>query len=119
MKFLIIDDERAIRTSFADLMMIEGYEIDQAEDGAVGVAMAEKEHYDLIFCDVKMPNMTGQEVLDALTEKGIDSPVIMISGHGGIETAVECIKKGAFDFIEKPFTGPNMNRLFIAIRNAT
>ncbi|MCQ2115639.1 MAG: sigma-54 dependent transcriptional regulator [Bacteroidales bacterium] len=119
MKFLIIDDESTIRTSFASFMEIEGHETDQAEDGRIGVEMADKEHYDLIFCDVKMPNMTGQDVLDALTEKGIDSPVIMISGHGGIDTAVECIKKGAFDFIEKPFTGPNMNRLFIAIRNAT
>ncbi len=119
MKFLIIDDESTIRSSFASFMEIEGHEVDKAEDGAKGVEMADKEHYDLIFCDVKMPNMTGQEVLDALAEKGIDTPVIMISGHGGIDTAVDCIHKGAFDFIEKPFTGQNMNRLFIAIRNAT
>ena len=116
MKILIIDDERAIRFSLSEILADEGYEVDTAEDGAIGVEMAEKEKYSVVFCDIKMPNMDGLEVLDAFREKGIDAAVIMISGHGDISTAVECIKKGAFDFIQKPL---DLNRILITIKNAT
>lgn len=116
MRLLVIDDERSIRNSLKEILMDEGYEVDVAEDGATGCAMAEKEKYNAIFCDIKMPNMDGLEVLDKLNEEGIDSAVIMISGHGDIDTAVECIKKGAFDFIQKPL---DLNRILITIKNAT
>ncbi len=116
MKLLVIDDERSIRNSLKEILMDEGYEVDVAEDGAVGCAMAEKEKYNVIFCDIKMPNMDGIEVLDKLNEDGVDSAVIMISGHGDIDTAVECIKKGAFDFIQKPL---DLNRILITVKNAT
>ena len=99
MKLLIIDDERSIRNSLKEILMDEGYETDVAEDGAKGIEMALKEKYSVIFCDIKMPNMDGIEVLERLIAEGVDSAVIMISGHGDIDTAVECIKKGAFDFI--------------------
>lgn len=116
MRLLVIDDERSIRNSLKEILMDEGYEVDVAEDGAAGCAMAEKEKYSAIFCDIKMPNMDGLEVLDRLNEEGVDSAVIMISGHGDIDTAVECIKKGAFDFIQKPL---DLNRILITIKNAT
>ena len=117
MKILIIDDERFIRNSLSDLVSVFGYDVETAEDGQQGLAMAVKEHYDAIFCDIKMPNMNGLEVLDGLREQGVDSAVIMISGHGDIDTAVACIKKGAFDFIQKPLQ--DMNRIQITLRNAT
>ena len=117
MKILIIDDERFIRNSLSDLVSVFGYDVETAEDGQQGLAMAVKEHYDAIFCDIKMPNMNGLEVLDGLREQGVDSAVMMISGHGDIDTAVECIKKGAFDFIQKPLQ--DMNRIQITLRNAT
>ena len=116
MKLLIIDDERSIRNSLKEILTDEGYEVDVAEDGAIGCEMAEKEKYNAIFCDIKMPNMDGLEVLDRLHQDGVDSAVIMISGHGDIDTAVECIKKGAFDFIQKPL---DLNRILITIKNAT
>ena len=117
MKILIIDDERFIRNSLSDLVSVFGYDVETAEDGQQGLAMAVKEHYDAIFCDIKMPNMNGLEVLDGLREQGVDSAVIMISGHGDIDTAVEGIKKGAFDFIQQPLQ--DMNRIQITLRNAT
>lgn len=116
MKILIIDDERSIRNSLKEILMDEGYEVDVAEDGVQGCEMAEKEKYSVIFCDIKMPKMDGVEVLSKLNEAGIDAAVVMISGHGDIDTAVECIKKGAFDFIQKPL---DLNRIFITIKNAT
>ncbi len=116
MKILVIDDERSIRNSLKEILLDEGYDVDVAEDGLQGVEMAEKEKYSVIFCDIKMPNMDGIEVLGKLNEAGVDSAVIMISGHGDIDTAVECIKKGAFDFIQKPL---DLNRIFITIKNAT
>lgn len=116
MRLLVIDDERSIRNSLKEILMDEGYEVDVAEDGATGCEMAEREKYSVIFCDIKMPNMDGIEVLDRLNEEGVDSAVIMISGHGDIDTAVECIKKGAFDFIQKPL---DLNRILITIKNAT
>lgn len=116
MKILIVDDERAIRNSLSEILSDEGYNVEVAEDGPTGIEMAEKERYDVIFCDIKMPNMEGTEVLEKLRKDGIDSAIIMISGHGDIETAVECIKKGAFDFIQKPL---DLNRILITIKNAT
>jgi len=116
MKILIVDDERAIRNSLKEILMDEGYEADVAEDGPSALEAASKERYDVIFCDIKMPGMEGTEVLEKLVEEGIDSAVVMISGHGDIQTAVECIKKGAFDFIQKPL---DLNRILITIKNAT
>ena len=105
MKILIIDDERSIRNSLKEILADEGYDVDVAENGALGCQMVDKEKYSVIFCDIKMPEMDGMEVLDKLNEMGVDAAVVMISGHGDIDTAVECIKKGAFDFIQKP-SGP-------------
>ena len=116
MKILIIDDERSIRNSLKEILMDEGYEVDVAENGVIGCTMADKEKYSVIFCDIMMPEMDGTEVLDKLTEMGIDSAVVMISGHADITTAVDCIKRGAFDFIEKPL---DLNRILITIKNAT
>ena len=116
MKILVVDDERAIRNSLKEILTDEGYEVDTAEDGAAAIGLAEREHYNLIFCDIKMPNMDGIEFLGKVAEAGLDSAVVMISGHGDIATAVECIKKGAFDFIEKPL---DLNRILITIKNAT
>lgn len=116
MKILIIDDERSIRNSLKEILADEGYDIDAAENGMEGISMVEKEKYSVIFCDIKMPEMDGIEVLDKLESMGLDTAVIMISGHGDIDTAVECIKKGAFDFIQKPL---DLNRILITIKNAT
>ena len=115
MKILIVDDERSIRNSLKEILSDEGYDVDVAENGVSACAMVEKEKYDVIFCDIKMPEMDGVETLTHLTAMGIDSAVVMISGHGDIDTAVECIKKGAFDFIQKPL---DLNRILITIKNA-
>ncbi len=116
MKILIIDDERSIRNSLKEILVDEGYDVDLAENGAQGCAMVDKEKYSVIFCDIKMPEMDGMEVLDRFNKMGIDAAVVMISGHGDINVAVECIKKGAFDFIPKPL---DLNRILITIKNAT
>ena len=116
MKILIIDDERAIRNSLREILSDEGYEVEVAEDGAEGLKVATAAHYDVIFCDIKMPVMDGTEVLAKLAEEEVDSAIVMISGHADIGTAVDCIKKGAFDFIEKPL---DLNRILITIKNAT
>lgn len=116
MKVLIVDDERAIRNSLKEILVEEGYDVDVAEDGLIALQMVDKEKYNVIFCDIKMPNMDGEEVLEKFIDKGIDSAIVMVSGHGDIETAVRCIKKGAFDFIQKPL---DLNRLLITLKNAT
>ena len=116
MKILIIDDERSIRNSLKEILLDEGYEVDVAENGAQGCEMVDKEKYSVIFCDIKMPEMDGMEVLDRFNQMGIDAAIVMISGHGDIAVAVECIKKGAFDFIPKPL---DLNRILITIKNAT
>ena len=116
MKILIIDDERSIRNSLKEILSDEGYDVDVAGNGHEGISMVEKEKYSVIFCDIKMPEMDGMEVLDKLIQMGTDAAVVMISGHGDIDTAVECIKKGAFDFIQKPL---DLNRILITIKNAT
>lgn len=116
MKVLIIDDERSIRNTLKEILEFEGHEISLAADGKEGLEMALAGNFDVIFCDIKMPGMDGVEVLEKLVENGVDSSVVMISGHGSIDTAVECIKKGAFDFIQKPL---DLNRILITLKNAT
>ena len=116
MKVLIIDDEKAIRNTLKEILEFEGHEISLAADGVEGLSMATAESFDVIFSDIKMPNMDGMELLDKLSESNVESSVIMISGHGSIDSAVECIKKGAFDFIQKPL---DLNRILITLRNAT
>ena len=116
MKVLIVDDERAIRNSLKEILEMENYQAETAENGADACTKAEKEKYDAIFCDIKMPGMDGIEVLQKLIADGVESPIIMISGHADINTAVDCIKKGAFDFIEKPL---DLNRILITLKNAT
>lgn len=115
-KILIIDDERAIRRALREILEFENFEVDEAEDGQQGVEKATSTDYDLIFCDIKMPKMDGMEVLEALKNAAIEVPVIMISGHGNVDTAVQAIKKGAFDFIEKPL---DLNRILVTVRNAS
>ena len=114
-KILIIDDERSIRRALKEILEFEEFEVDEAENGKEGLEKARAELYDIIFCDIKMPLMDGMEVLEAFQKEKIDSPVIMISGHGNIDTAVQAIKKGAFDFIEKPL---DLNRILVTVRNA-
>ncbi len=115
-KILVIDDERAIRNTLKEILEYEKHEVDLAEDGISGIELFQKNNYDVVLCDIKMPQMDGIEVLDQLQNHSAEVPVIMISGHGNIDTAVEAIKKGAFDFIEKPL---DLNRILITIRNAT
>ena len=116
MKVLIVDDERAIRYSLKEILEMENYQVELAENGLEGLQKAQKEKYDAIFCDIKMPEMDGIELLGKIIEEGIESPVVMVSGHADINIAVECIKKGAFDFIEKPL---DLNRILITLKNAT
>ena len=112
---LIIDDERPIRASLREILEYEGHTIDEAEDGADGVIAAQKKQYDVVFCDIKMPKMDGIDVLDMFKKKSILAPVIMISGHGTVETAVQALKKGAFDFIQKPL---DLNRILLTLKHA-
>jgi len=114
-KILVVDDERSIRNTLKDILEYEKYEVDLAEDGIKALDKVKTANYDIILCDIKMPGMDGIEVLEKLVEYIPDTPVVMISGHGNIDTAVESIKKGAFDYIEKPL---DLNRLLITIRNA-
>jgi two-component system nitrogen regulation response regulator NtrX len=114
-KILVIDDERSIRNTLKDILEFEKHQVALAENGKLGLEAAQNSIFDLIFSDIKMPEMDGIELLVHLKEREIDVPIIMISGHGNIETAVECIKKGAFDFIEKPI---DLNRLLVTVRNA-
>jgi DNA-binding NtrC family response regulator len=113
-KILIIDDERSIRSTLREILEYEKYQVDDAADGAEGLQCVDKDKYDVILCDIKMPKMDGIDVLKAILQK-TDTPVVMISGHGNIETAVECIKLGAYDYIAKPL---DLNRLLITLRNA-
>jgi DNA-binding NtrC family response regulator len=114
-KILVIDDERSIRNTLKDILEYEKYEVDLAEDGNKGLEKIKSAEYDVILCDIKMPGLDGIEVLERLVVLAPDTPVVMISGHGNIDTAVDSIKKGAFDYIEKPL---DLNRLLITIRNA-
>jgi len=112
---LVIDDEKSIRSTLKDILEHEGFNIEVASNGPEALELFSKSQFDAVLCDIKMPGMDGIEVLEKLQKIAHDVPVIMISGHGTIDTAVEAIKKGAFDFIEKP---PDLNRLLITIRNA-
>ncbi len=114
-KILVIDDERSIRNTLKDILEYEKYEVDLAEDGTKGIEKIRSAEYDVVLCDIKMPGLDGIEVLERLVVLAPDTPVVMISGHGNIDTAVDSIKKGAFDYIEKPL---DLNRLLITIRNA-
>lgn len=112
---LIIDDEKAIRKTLSEILSYEGYKIEEASDGEEGLKKFKERAFDVVLCDIKMPKLDGLEFLDKAREANPDVPVIMISGHGTIETAVEAVKKGAYDYISKP---PDLNRLLITIRNA-
>ena len=112
---LIIDDEKAIRKTLTEILSYEGYKIDEASDGEEGLKRFSEKAYDIVLCDIKMPKLDGIEFLEKAKEINGDVPIIMISGHGNIDTAVEAVKKGAFDYISKP---PDLNRLLITLRNA-
>ncbi len=112
---LVIDDERSIRNTLKDILEHEEYSVEVAENGHQALDILQQKHIDLILCDIKMPQMDGMEVLQQVMNDYSSIPVIMISGHGDIETAVECIKKGAFDFLQKPL---DLNRILITLRNA-
>lgn len=114
-KILIIDDEKAIRRTIKEILEFEKYVVDEAEDGQQGLDMALKGGYDVILSDIKMPKLDGMELLTKLMVQGTDSALIMMSGHGNIETAVDAVKKGAYDYLAKPI---DLNRLLVTIRNA-
>jgi len=112
---LIIDDEKAIRKALTEILSSEGYKIEEAADGEEGLKKFRDKVYDVVLCDIKMPKLDGIEFLQKAGDANPDVPIIMISGHGNIETAVDAVKKGAFDYISKP---PDLNRMLITIRNA-
>ena len=114
-KILIIDDEKSIRRSLREILEYEKYEIEEAQDGLEAIEFCKEKKYDLVLCDIKMPKIDGIETLQKIMEIYGDVPVVMISGHGNIDTAVEAIKKGAYDFISKPL---DLNRLLITVKNA-
>jgi len=116
LKILVIDDEKSIRNTLKDILGFEGYHVELAENGMEGIGLVQTTDFDIILCDIKMPEMDGIEVLQQIRKIKPESTVVMISGHGTIDTAVEAIKKGAFDFIEKPL---DLNRLLITLRNAS
>ena len=116
MNILVVDDERSIRNTLKEILEYEGHAVQLAESGTEALELLQSVPCDLIFCDIKMPGMDGLEVLDKIASTDIEAPVVMILGHGSIDTAVECIKKGAYDFIEKPL---DLNRILITLRNAT
>src|SRR6202789_2374456 len=112
---LIADDEKSIRKTLREILEYESYKVDEAEDGAKAFEMLKDGAYDCALLDIKMPKLDGMEVLEKLQGTDADTPVIMISGHGTVENAVEAVKRGAYDFISKP---PDLNRLLITVRNA-
>jgi two-component system nitrogen regulation response regulator NtrX len=114
-RILTIDDEKAIRFALKDILELEGYQVDQAEDGPTGLDLLIQQKYDVVLCDIKMPRMDGMEVLERARTLAPDAAFIMLSAHGNIELAVEATKKGAFDFLPKP---PDLNRLLVTVRNA-
>lgn len=114
-KILIVDDDKSIRRTLKDILEFEKYAVEEAVDGLDATVKIKQNQYDVIIMDIKMPRMDGMEAIEKISQMAPDIPVIMISGHGNIDTAVEAVKKGAFDFIQKP---PDLNRLLITIRNA-
>jgi DNA-binding NtrC family response regulator len=114
-KILITDDEKAIRRSIKEILEFEKHQVDEAEDGQVALNMALKNSYDIILSDIKMPKLDGIELLQKLKESAFAGAVIIMSGHGTIETAVDAVKQGAYDYLAKPI---DLNRLLVAVRNA-
>ncbi|MEN9699744.1 MAG: hypothetical protein RLZZ301_942 [Bacteroidota bacterium] len=114
MKILLIDDERAIRRALREILEYENCQVQEAENGAEGIGLLQQHSFDLVFCDIKMPQMDGIEVLEQLQQLQLEVPVVMISGHGTVDTAVQSLKKGAFDFIEKPL---DLNRILVVLRH--
>ena len=114
-KILIVDDEASIRNTLKEILEFEKYDVDEATDGIQCLGKLKKSKYDVVIMDIKMPKMDGMEALERVQTISSDTPVIMISGHADIDTAVDAVKKGAFDFISKP---PDLNRLLITVRNA-
>ncbi len=114
-KILIVDDDKSIRSTIREILEFEKYEVDESTDGLDCIVKVKQNKYDVIILDIKMPHMDGMEAIEKIQNLAHDTPVVMISGHGNIDTAVEAVKKGAFDFIQKP---PDLNRLLITIRNA-
>lgn len=114
-KILIIDDEKAIRRSIREILEFEKHQVEEAEDGLSGLNLALKNNYDIVLSDIKMPKMDGTELLQKLMESQVSSSVIIMSGHGTIETAVDAVKHGAYDYLAKPI---DLNRLLVAVRNA-
>ncbi len=114
-KILVIDDEKSIRRSLREILEFEKYQVDEAEDGQIGLSKITSEQYDVVLCDVKMPKLDGLELLQKLASENNEVPLVMMSGHGNIETAVEAVKKGAYDFLTKPV---DLNRLLVTLRNA-
>jgi DNA-binding NtrC family response regulator len=114
-KILVVDDDSSIRRTLTDILQFEQYEVDEASDGVEAIVKIKRQRYDVIVMDIKMPKMDGMDAMERIQALSPDTPIIMISGHGNIDTAVEAVKKGAFDFIQKP---PDLNRLLITIRNA-
>lgn len=112
---LIIDDQKPIRNALREILEFEKYTIEEAADGFIGLEMIGNKNYDLVFCDIKMPRLDGLEFLKKVTEKENTIPIIMISGHGDIETAVQTLKLGAYDYIEKPL---DLNRVLKSVKNA-
>jgi two-component system, NtrC family, nitrogen regulation response regulator NtrX len=112
---LVIDDDKSVRNALTEILLAEGYKVDEAVDGKAGYNLLKSRKYGCALCDIKMPLMDGMEVLELSQKNGIDVPMIMISGHGSTDIAVEAVRKGAFDYISKP---PDLNRLLITIRNA-
>ena len=112
---LIVDDEKSIRKTLREILEYEGYNVDEAQDGQESLNMVKEGDYDVVLLDIKMPKMDGMEALEKILQAEPDTPVIMVSGHGTIDTAVEAVKKGAFDFVAKPM---DLNRLLITVRNA-
>lgn len=114
-KILVIDDEKAIRRSIKEILEFEKHVIDEAEDGQMALEMALKNNYDIILSDIKMPKLDGVELLQKLVEHKVNGAIIMMSGHGTIETAVDAVKSGAYDYLAKPI---DLNRLLVSVRNA-
>lgn len=114
-KILVIDDEKAIRRSIKEILEFEKHQVEEAEEGNMALNMALKNNYDVILSDIKMPKLDGIELLQKLIENHITSAIIIMSGHGNIETAVDAVKKGAYDYLAKPI---DLNRLLVCVRNA-
>ena len=114
-KILIVDDERAIRNSLKEILEDEEYEVEVAPDAPTALQMVDGDHFQVVLCDIKMPGMDGVELLTQLHEKVPDTAIVMMTGHGDIDTAVDCIRKGAYDFLTKPL---DLNRILITIKNA-